>query len=178
MTEKQLHKLHRQDLLQLLLAQSREVAAEQAEINSQKERIEELEAGNARLIQKLDEKDETIERLKGKLNEKDALLEKLKGRLDQKDADIRRLREGGLVELPKGEGQTEYVVMRLEEIFRVARNAAEDYLHERSRLAAEAVERAAGEDADPAPEPVTNADPTADAERPRTADPFAGEETT
>ena len=53
MTEKDLHKLRRQDLLQLLLAQSREVAGQQ-------ERIRELEASEASL-------QALSERLKGKL---------------------------------------------------------------------------------------------------------------
>ena len=86
MTEKELHKLSRENLLQLLLSQSREVSRRKEEYSSLLDAKSELESGYERLKAKLDEKDETIERLKDKLNEKDALLEKLKGRLDEKDA--------------------------------------------------------------------------------------------
>ncbi len=78
MTEKELHKLRRQDLLQLLLLQSRESAQQQAV-------IEELKQDAAQLR-------ESNERLKGKLDEKDSQIERLKGRLDQKDVQIRALR--------------------------------------------------------------------------------------
>ena len=78
MTEKELHKLRRQDLLQLLLLQSRESAQQQAA-------FEELKQGAAQLR-------ESNERLKGKLEEKDSQIERLKGRLDQKDVQIRALR--------------------------------------------------------------------------------------
>ncbi len=119
MTEKDLHKLRRQDLLQLLLAQSREVAGQQ-------ERIRELEDSEASL-------QALSERLKGKLNEKDALIEKLKGRLDEKDFLIAELREGGLFEVEK-DGETCLVPMRLEELFSVAHRAAEAYLREKKPL--------------------------------------------
>ena len=79
MTEKELHRLSRQDLLQLLLAQSKEVSR-------QRTAIEELK-NNA-------EKDhELIDRLKAKLDEKDASLETLKHRLDEKDETIAHLKD-------------------------------------------------------------------------------------
>ena len=78
MTEKELHRLRRQDLLQLLLSQSKEVARMQSSVNELEERNKELR--------------ETNERLKAKLDDKDALIEKLKGRLDRKDAAILELR--------------------------------------------------------------------------------------
>ena len=64
MTEKDLHKLKREDLLRLLLAQSREV-------NRLKAELEET-TGNLRSDK------ETIECLKTMLNEKNAQLEKLR----------------------------------------------------------------------------------------------------
>jgi len=153
MTEKQLHKLHRQDLLQLLLAQSREVASEQAEINSLRDRVAELEAGNKRLTGKLDERDATVERLRSSLEQKDALLEKLVRLLDQKDADVRALREGGLVELPGDGDEAGYVAVRLEELFTVARRAAADYLRQKARAATEAAEAVSALPAGERPEP-------------------------
>ena len=60
MTEKELHKLSREDLLRLLLAQSKEVSRLKVE-------LETVKAGR-------DEALETVERLKAKLDEKDAML--------------------------------------------------------------------------------------------------------
>jgi hypothetical protein len=70
MTEKELRKLRRQDLLQLLVLQSKETSELQA-------RVDELAAGYERLKGKLDEKDETIERLKDRLDEKDETIAQL-----------------------------------------------------------------------------------------------------
>ena len=71
MTEKELHKLRRQDLLQLLVLQSKEMA----DLHT---KADELSAGYERLKAKLDEKDATIERLKGRLDDKDATIAGLK----------------------------------------------------------------------------------------------------
>ena len=102
MTAKELHKLSRQDLLQLLLAQSREVARQKESIdelkgllkkerdlsNRLKEKLNEKDEDLARLADKLNEKDENIGRLKEKLNGKDELFERLKHRLDEKDEEL------------------------------------------------------------------------------------------
>ena len=129
MTEKELHRLRRQDLLQLLVTQTKEGTQQQEDIEKLQSRTAELEATYERLKNRLDEKDAQIERLKEKLNDKDALIEKLKGRLDKKDADIRILREGGMIELDEEDGTTRLVTMRIEELFNVARAAAEEYFH-------------------------------------------------
>ena len=85
MTDKDLHKLSREDLLKLMLAQSKELTRQKTIVSEMTTTAEENTASIDRLKAKLDEKDETIERLKGRLNEKDALLEKLK-KLDVKSA--------------------------------------------------------------------------------------------
>ncbi len=85
MTDKDLHKLSREDLLKLMLAQSKELTRQKTIVSKMTTTAEENTASIDRLKAKLDEKDETIERLKGRLNEKDALLEKLKKSLDDKD---------------------------------------------------------------------------------------------
>lgn len=74
MTEKELHKLSREDLLRLLLAQSKEVNRQKAQAAASAAECGELKATLERLKDKLNEKDEQIERLKKKLDEKDALL--------------------------------------------------------------------------------------------------------
>ena len=102
MTAKELHKLSRQDLLQLLLAQSREVARQKESIDELKgllkkerdlstrlkEKLNEKDEDLDRLVEKLNEKDENIGRLKEKLNGKDELFERLKQRLDEKDGEL------------------------------------------------------------------------------------------
>ncbi len=104
MTEKELRKLHRQDLLELLVEQSREASRLSAALDEKEQECREITENNERLKAKLDEKDaglaqhtaasgEQLESLKGKLDEKDAQMEKLKGRLDEKDAQIGKLRE-------------------------------------------------------------------------------------
>ena len=104
MTGKELRKLHRQDLLELLVEQSREASRLSAALDEKEQECREITENNERLKAKLDEKDaglaqhtaasgEQLEGLKGKLDEKDAQIEKLKGRLDEKDAQIGKLRE-------------------------------------------------------------------------------------
>lgn len=113
MTEKELRKLNRHDLLELLVEQSREASRLGTSLKEREEELARALGSNGRLKEKLDEKDELIEklksrldekdaemavqaadtavqleRLKEKLNEKDALVEKLKGRLDEKDVQL------------------------------------------------------------------------------------------
>ncbi len=91
MTEKELHKLRRQDLLQMLVAQGREVTRRKVAAEELENSLRLSEESNERLKHRLDEKDETIEKLKHRLDEKDETMEKLKKRLDEKDALIRKL---------------------------------------------------------------------------------------
>lgn len=77
MTDKELHKLNRHKLLELLLSQSKDVS-------QQRYQIEELSGS-------LDEAQDMIERLKSKLDGKDEQLDRLKGRLNDKDAAISAL---------------------------------------------------------------------------------------
>ena len=71
MTEKELHKLRRHDLLQLLLAQGREAAQLQDRIRELTESQGQLQQANDRFIERLDDKDAQIQRLKDRLDEKD-----------------------------------------------------------------------------------------------------------
>ena len=91
MTDKDLRKLRRQDLLELLVEQSREAARFQSERDDKQAELSQILESYERLKKKLDEKDAQIEKLKGRLDEKDALLDKLKKRLDLKDAKIENL---------------------------------------------------------------------------------------
>lgn len=91
MTEKELHKLRRQDLLQLLLEQGKEAVQLGSQLTETEQSLNQVQSGNDRLKSKLDDKDEQIERLKSRLDEKDAMINKLKSRLDEKDARIHDL---------------------------------------------------------------------------------------
>ena len=99
MTEKELRRLSRQDLLQLLLVQSRDVARLKESAEELKNALSEERELCERLKGKLNEKDETLERLKERLNDKDATISRLKTRLDDKDEKLRILIEtrGGSV---------------------------------------------------------------------------------
>lgn len=107
MTDKELRKLRRQELLELLVAQSKEAARFKTELDEKTEELSGVLESLDRLKEKLNDKDESIEKLKGRLDEKDALIEKLKGRLDEKDALIEKLKAVGWEKLEKngvGEG--------------------------------------------------------------------------
>ena len=67
MTEKELRRLRRHDLLQLLLLQSKENLALREEIDQLTERNQTLEDDRKRLKSWLDEKDETIRSLESKI---------------------------------------------------------------------------------------------------------------
>lgn len=78
MDEKELRKLKRQDLLQLLLLQSREMNKVQEELRSLEQAHVTMQESRTRLIEKLDEKDEQIEHLKRRLDAKDDEIARLK----------------------------------------------------------------------------------------------------
>lgn len=127
MAEKDLRKLKRQDLLELLILQSKEVLRMQDDIVVKNESLEEFEAMSNRLKDKLNEKDEQIERLKDKLNDKDVQIDRLKIRLDQKDAKILRL-ESHLAEGVSGEGELEDSDLMMQKIYEAAQNAVGLYM--------------------------------------------------
>ena len=148
MTEKELHRLKRHDLLQLLLAQGREAAQLQARIDEMGAELEELQNANTRFIERLNDKDIQIGKLKERLDEKDAQMEKFKERLNEKDAQIERLkgrlgqkdkricsleqekeeyRSGRIFEMDEILSLT-IVGQKLEGIFASAQKAVEEYL--------------------------------------------------
>ena len=65
MTDKELHRLRRQDLLQLLLSQSQEVSQQQQQIENLNKQIENLTSEIARLTLKNERKDAVIAKLSG-----------------------------------------------------------------------------------------------------------------
>lgn len=92
MTDKELHKLKRHELVQLLLMEAKEAQESKEIAEGLKEQAEQSAQQVERLKKKLDQKDEQLERLKIKLNEKDKQIEHLKERLNEKDEKIALLR--------------------------------------------------------------------------------------
>ncbi len=93
MTDKELHKLRRQDLLQLLLMQSKEVSRLQSALEKQESVLAELRETGARLKDQLDEKTGLAGQLNELLEEKDAHILRLNLRLEAKDAHIGKLNQ-------------------------------------------------------------------------------------
>ena len=126
---RELQRLKRQDLLELLVAQLKEGERLQAIIADNEATIDELTDLSERLKAKLDDKDAQIERLKGKLNDKDAQIERFKGKLNDKDAQIERFK----VKLNDKDAQIERLKARLNE-----KDETIERLHEREHNMARA----------------------------------------
>lgn len=156
MTDKELHKLGRRELLQLLVSQGLEAEKVRQELAETQEKLKETQAGYEKLRGRLDEKDAEIqqreeemeaeyEKLRRRLDEKDAEIlqkqtemeakyTKLCGRLDDKDAQIQQLRDTLREEREEHLTQAEEVgsiaeaSLRLNGIFEAAQKAADQYL--------------------------------------------------
>lgn len=134
MTEKELARLKRPDLLALLVAQGRETGALQKRFEETELRLSQAVQLDNRLKAKLDEKDEQLERLKERLNEKDAQLERLKSRLDEKDrriellnAQVEELISGRFLEI-NGAVTLSDIAFKLDLMLRAAQKATDRYL--------------------------------------------------
>ncbi len=125
MTEKELHKLRRPALLQLLLAQGREAAQLQSQIQQMTAELEQLRETNQRFIERMDDKDAQIERLKGRLNQKDTLIGEYRTVMEE-------YRSGRIFEMG-GQVSIAEVGHKLEGIFTAAQKAVDQYLQELCR---------------------------------------------
>lgn len=129
MTEKELHRLRRQDLLQLLLSQGKEALELQAKLNDTSSALIQTKADYDRLREKLDEKDALIEKLKGRLDAKDARIGELK---DEMEA----FRLNRKIQIEKA-GSLAEAVLRLNGIFETAQKAADQYLYNLRQISGE-----------------------------------------
>lgn len=120
MTEKEVHKMRVQDLVQLLLSQGIEAVKLQEDLNKKLEKLEMLRADNDVLKVKLDESDAHIEELKKGLDESDAYIRELEEEMASLQADqwIELAETGSIVE----------AAQEITEIFRAAQREAELYL--------------------------------------------------
>ena len=106
MTDKELHKLSRKEILQMLLAQAREA-----------ERLSRLLTETEGQLQQLEE---TYERLRDRLDQKDVQIRALREKLEAE----RHRREIGL----RDAGSIAEAALRLNGVFEAAQKAADQYL--------------------------------------------------
>lgn len=121
MTEKELHRLRRENLLELLLAQGKEAAAMQASFMEKERELEKLQEGYERLKEKLDEKDAQIEKLKDRLNQKDEKIHELRMEMEV-------WRSNRRIEVKKA-GSIAEASLKLNDVFETAQRAADQYLY-------------------------------------------------
>lgn len=113
MTDKDLKKLRRRELLQMLLVQCKETEKHKKEADEAKEQFRDLTERYERLIGKLNVKDE-------RLNQKDAKIAELKNTIET----MKVSRE---IELEEA-GSIAEAALRLNGVFEAAQRAAEQYL--------------------------------------------------
>ncbi|MCF0127564.1 MAG: hypothetical protein HUJ70_03295 [Pseudobutyrivibrio sp.] len=106
MTSKELHRLGKMDLIELLLRETQEVAVLKDQLAASQDEVKELTDMGERLKEKLadkdmqlatlkdrlDDKDEKIENVKSIVADRDLQIEHLVEKLDEKDAKIDRLK--------------------------------------------------------------------------------------
>lgn len=113
MADKELRKLKRRELLEMLIVECREAERLQKEADEIKKEYDALMEGYERLKHKLDVKDE-------RLNQKDAMIAELKRTIEE-------MKASKLIELEEA-GSIAEAALRLNGIFEAAQRAAEQYL--------------------------------------------------
>ncbi len=121
MTEKELHRLSRQDFLQLLLMQGTEMQQLNETLEASEQELALLRQGNERLKTRLDEKDALIEHLKRRLDAKDETIRALRAELESRQASRR-------IELDEA-GSIAMAALKLNGVFEAAQKAADQYLY-------------------------------------------------
>lgn len=146
MTDKEFHKLKREDVLRLLLSQVKEAETLRNKLSETEGQLTVAEEGYERLKERLDSKDDQINKLKKRLDDKDAQINKLKGRLENKDDQIRNMKIG-LDKLRKEKmdearepGSIAKASLELSGIFEAAQRAADLYLDKIKHMSEEASE--------------------------------------
>ncbi len=125
MGNKELRRLKRRDLLQMLLTQCEETERLQKELDDTAAELESVEEGYERLKKKLDIKDE-------RLNQKDAKIARLK-------SEIEEIKASRVIELEEA-GSIAEASLRLNGIFEAAQRCAEQYLMNVKRLSSDTAE--------------------------------------
>ena len=136
MSVKDVRKMKRQDLLELLILQSKDVAYLTSDLKEKNASIAEMEETFSRLREKLNDKDTQMEHLKEKLNLKDAQIEHLKERLDHKDAQIAELENRIAAGTVAGEENPD-VNLVMDKLYDAAQTAVRQYMKQHERSEAE-----------------------------------------
>ena len=121
MTGKELQKLRREELLQLLLEQSREVARLQTQREEKDSELLKFEENNKRLQARLDEKEVLIQKLEKRRGHKEDRIRSLQ-------TEAERWRAHRRAELEQS-GSVAVAALRLNGILRAAQQAADQYLY-------------------------------------------------
>lgn len=121
MTGKDLQKLRRQDILQLLLAQSRETARLQAEQQDLEEELLRIEKNNEHLTRRLSEKDVLNHKLKGRLEEKDRRIIEL-----ETESELWTVHKEKVIDEA---GSVADAALQLNGVFDAVQRAADQYLY-------------------------------------------------
>lgn len=137
MGNKELRRLKRRDLLQMLLTQCEETERVQKELDSITIELENLQEGYERLKRKLDIKDE-------RLNQKDAKIAELGRKIEE-------IKVSRTIELEEA-GSIAEAALKINGVFEAAQRAAEQYLMNVKRLNREA------EDTEESSEALTGSD--------------------
>lgn len=121
MTVKELQKLKRQELLELLVEQGRETEQLKRQQEDKQNELRSIQESNIRLNAKVDEKDVQIERLMGRLNSKEERIKELEGEIKAWYSN----KEDGL----QHAGTVAEAALRLNGIVEAAQKAADQYLY-------------------------------------------------
>ena len=132
MTEKEFHKLKRQDILRLLLAQVKEAEELRSRLSETEGRLIVAEEGYERLKGRLDDKDTQINRLKERLDSKDEQIQNMKIALDK----LREEKMNAAIQ----PGSIAQASLELSGIFEAAQRAADLYLEKIKGMSEEASE--------------------------------------
>lgn len=134
MTDKELRKLSRQDLLQLLIMQGREAAALEEQLNEAKYNEKRQFDSNERLRDRIADREETIEHLKEKLTGKDEKLNAKDREIAELKEQIEMLKEKGISIDSEGAingtelGSIAEAALAINNVFAAAQKAADMYL--------------------------------------------------
>ncbi len=121
MTVKELQKLRRQELLQLLVEQGRAIASLKDEQEEKEQERLQFEDSNDRLGKKVEEKDILIERLQGRLNKKEEQINELRAEKEAWCSDRQ-------AHLEQSDSIAD-AVLRLNRFCEMAQQAADQYLY-------------------------------------------------
>ncbi len=121
MTGKELQKLRREELLQLLLEQSREIARLQTECEEKDNELHGIEQNNGRLKARLEEKEALIHKLEQRRGSKD-------GRIGELEAEMEKWRSERKAQLEQA-GSVAGAALRLNGLLKAAQQAADQYLY-------------------------------------------------